>query len=84
MLPSGIPNLPAFLIALRFQCLGPNSTISTACATGTQAIGEAMEVIRRGAADLVITGGAEAVVIDLPIGWILRHARITRELQPIS
>lgn len=68
MLPSGIPNLPAFLIALRFQCLGPNCTISTACATGTQAIGEATEVIRRGAADVVITGGAEALVIDLAIG----------------
>ena len=68
MLPSGIPNLSAFLIALKFQCLGPNSTISTACATGTQAIGEATEVIRRGAADLVVTGGAEAQMIDLAIG----------------
>ncbi len=68
VLPSGIPNLPAFLIALRFKCLGPNCTISTACATGTQAIGEATEVIRRGAADLVITGGAEALVIDIAIG----------------
>jgi 3-oxoacyl-[acyl-carrier-protein] synthase II len=63
-LPSGIPNIPAFLIAQRFQCLGPNATISTACATGTQAIGEAAEVIWRGAADLVITGGAEAIVHD--------------------
>ncbi len=68
MLPSGIPNLPAFLIALKFHCLGPNCTISTACATGTQSIGEAMEVIRRGAADLVITGGVEAQMIDLAIG----------------
>ena len=60
MLPTGIPNIPAFMIALQFQCLGHNNTISTACATGTQAIGEAAEVIRRGAADIVITGGTES------------------------
>ncbi len=64
MIPIGIPNMPAFLIAHRFQCLGPNSTISTACATGTQAIGEAAELIRRGAADVVITGGTEALIKD--------------------
>jgi beta-ketoacyl-acyl-carrier-protein synthase II len=67
-LPFGIPNTPAFLIAERFQCLGPNTTISTACATGTQAIGEAAEVIRRGDADLVITGGTEALLMDWSIG----------------
>jgi 3-oxoacyl-[acyl-carrier-protein] synthase II len=39
--PAGIPNLSAFMIARQFQCLGPNSTIVTACATGTQAVGEA-------------------------------------------
>ena len=62
MLPTGIPNIPSFMIAHRFQCLGPNNTISTACATGTQTIGEAAELIRRGAADVVITGGTEALV----------------------
>lgn len=67
MIPTGIPNIPAFTIALEFQCLGYNSTISTACATGTQAIGEAAEVIRRGAADIVITGGSEAVVTNWAI-----------------
>jgi 3-oxoacyl-[acyl-carrier-protein] synthase II len=67
MLPVGIPNVSAFLIAQRFQCLGPNNTLSTACATGTQAIGEAAELIRRGAADVVITGGTEALVTDWAI-----------------
>jgi 3-oxoacyl-[acyl-carrier-protein] synthase II len=47
--------------------LGPNATISTACATGTQAIGEATEFIRRGSADLVITGGVEALMADWAI-----------------
>ena len=64
VLPSGIPNISAFLIAQRFQCLGPNSTIVTACATGTQTIGEAAVLIRRGLADLVIAGGTEALVRD--------------------
>ena len=67
-LPAAMPNLPAFVMARRFQCLGPNSTISTACATGAQAIGEATEVIRRGAADIVISGGTESVIRDFAIG----------------
>ena len=62
MIPSGIPNIPSFMIAYQFQCQGPNNTISTACATGTQTIGEASELIRRGAADVVITGGSESLV----------------------
>lgn len=68
VLPASIPNLSAFLIAKQFQCLGPNSTITTACATGTQAVGEAAEFIRRGAADVVITGGTEALIRDFAIG----------------
>ncbi len=67
-LPSGIPNVPAFLIAQEFQCLGPNNTTSTACAAGTQAVGEGSEWIRRGAADIVIAGGAEAIVMELVVG----------------
>lgn len=65
--PSGIPNLSAFIIAREFQCLGPNSTITTACATGTQVIGEAAELIRRGVAEVVITGGTEALIRDFAI-----------------
>src|SRR5512137_1276408 len=58
-LPFAIPNLSTFLIAKQFQALGPNSTIVTACATGTQTIGEAAELIWNGKADVVITGGTE-------------------------
>ncbi len=65
--PAGIPNLSAFLIARQFQCLGPNCTIVTACATGTQTIGEAAEYIRRGVADVVIAGGTEALIRDFSI-----------------
>lgn len=66
-IPTGIPNYSAFLVAKHFACLGPNSTIVTACATGTQVVGEAAEFIRRGKADIVIAGGAEAVMKDYAI-----------------
>jgi 3-oxoacyl-[acyl-carrier-protein] synthase II len=66
-LPSGIPNMPAFQIAQEFQCLGPNNTTTTACAASTQAIGDATEWIKRGIADIVITGGVDAIVMDLVI-----------------
>lgn len=66
--PAGIPNLPSFLVARQFHCLGPNSTVATACATGTQAIGDATEFIRRGSADVVIAGGTEALIKDFSIG----------------
>lgn len=62
-----IPNLSAFLIARQFQCLGPNKTIVTACATGTQTIGEAAELVRYGYADVVITGGTESLLKDYSV-----------------
>ncbi len=66
-IPFGIPNLASFLIARQFQCLGHNSTIVTACATGTQTIGEASELIHRGRADVVITGGTESLIKDYAV-----------------
>jgi 3-oxoacyl-(acyl-carrier-protein) synthase len=66
-LPASILNLPAFVITEQFRIHGPSLTISTACATGTQAIGEGAELIRRGSADLVISGGTEAVMRDVAI-----------------
>ena len=74
-IPGAIPNMPAFTIGRKFQCLGPNFTITTACATSTQAIGEAAELIRRGVADIVISGGTEAVIRDFSIvGYIAMRA----------
>jgi beta-ketoacyl-acyl-carrier-protein synthase II len=61
-LPTGLANMPAAQIAKELRCLGPNNTTTTACAAGTQAVGEGAEYIRRGAADLVLAGGTEAVV----------------------
>ena len=66
-IPLGLPNVPAFLISQQFQCLGPNSTVATACATGTQAVGDAFELIRHGRADVIVSGGTEALVTDFAI-----------------
>jgi len=70
-LPCTIPNMAAFAIGRQFQCLGPNFTITTACATSTQALGEACELIRRDRADVVISGGTEAMIRDFAlVGFI--------------
>lgn len=66
-LPASIPNMPSHHVSTDLQALGPSLTISTACATGSQAIGEAGEIIRRGAADIMITGGVEALIRDFCI-----------------
>lgn len=57
-----LPNMPSHHVSLLAGTLGPISTVTAACATGTQALGEAMELIRSGRADLVIGGGVEGLV----------------------
>jgi 3-oxoacyl-[acyl-carrier-protein] synthase II len=63
-LPSALPNMPAFHVTSEFNALGPNTTIATACATGTQTVGEAAHAIRMGRADVIIAGSAEALIQD--------------------
>jgi 3-oxoacyl-[acyl-carrier-protein] synthase II len=60
-----LPNMPAFYIAQRYRAHGFNSTVVTTCAAGTDAIGQATEVIRRGAADVMLAGGADAIISDI-------------------
>lgn len=62
-----IPNIPAHYISKLTGALGPLVCISAACATGTQSIGDAMNLIRYGKADVVFTGGVEAMVLDYGI-----------------
>jgi 3-oxoacyl-[acyl-carrier-protein] synthase II len=64
-------NMPAHHLSLRFQCQAYNGTVVTACASGTQAIGEAAEIIRRGSADLMLAGGAEGMVHEVIIGGFI-------------
>ncbi|MGE5595783.1 MAG: beta-ketoacyl-ACP synthase II [Hyphomicrobiales bacterium] len=58
-------NMAAAQVALQFTLRGYNGTIVTACAAGTQAIGEAAMIIRSGRADVMVTGGCEAAVTQL-------------------
>lgn len=60
-----LANMPGFHVSLDLGCLGPLTTLVTACAAGTQAIGEGMHWIRRGAADVVIAGGTEAQITSI-------------------
>ncbi len=60
--PMMISNMAAGMIALRHDCRGSAQPSVTACASGSNAIGEAMRLIRHGYADAVITGGAEAAI----------------------
>ncbi|MFN2290254.1 MAG: beta-ketoacyl-ACP synthase II [Anaerolineae bacterium] len=76
-------NMPAHHITLAFHCVGYCTTICTACASGTQAIGEATEAIRRGAADLILAGGTEALVNEMSLaGFLSMRALATDNEHP--
>ena len=64
-LAKSLGNMAAAQVALQFNLRGYNGTFVTACAAGTQAIGESMHLIRAGRADIVLTGGCEAAISEL-------------------
>ena len=82
-IPMMLANMASANISRLFGATGYTNTCATACAAGTQAVGEAAEVIRRGAADVVITGGAEAGICELGLGGFCTiHALTTRNDAP--
>ncbi|SNR90308.1 3-oxoacyl-[acyl-carrier-protein] synthase II [Anaerovirgula multivorans] len=66
-IPMMITNIGAGQVSMYFDAKGPNSTIVTACASSTNAVGEAYRIIERGDADIMITGGTEASITPLAI-----------------
>ena len=83
LIPRVLPNMAASNISMQFGLLGHNGTVVTACAAGTQAIGEAAELIRRGAADVVVTGGAESATIEVMVGaFAVMRALTSRNDEP--
>ncbi len=66
-----IPNIPAHHISRVIGALGPLVCISAACATGTHSIGDAMNLIRYNKADVVVTGGVEAMILDYGIAGFI-------------
>jgi len=70
LVPMMIADSAAGLLAIRMGARGPNMAITSACATGTNVIGEASEMIRRGAADVMFAGSSEAAVVALTIAGL--------------
>ncbi len=67
-IPSVIINLAAGQVSIRFGAKGPNSATVTACSASAHAVGDAFEIISRGAADVMIAGGSEAAITPLGVG----------------
>jgi 3-oxoacyl-[acyl-carrier-protein] synthase II len=80
-----IPDTSAGYIAIEFGLRGPNMAIVTACASSANAIGEAAAMIRRGAADVMVAGGAEAAIVPVALaGFNVMDAISTRNDDPPS
>jgi len=78
-----LPNMVSSNVSIALGARGYNSTVATACAGGTTAIGEATEVIRRGAADVMLAGGADAPICEMTlIGMSMIGALSTRNEAP--
>ena len=81
--PMILPNMAAANVSRVTGAKGFNSTTTTACAASNQAMGEALEVIRRGVADVVLAGGAEAGISQLGLaGFAVMRALSTRNDEP--
>lgn len=82
-IPMTIINLTSGQVSIRFGVKGPNSTVATACASGTHSIGNAFKLIQSGVADAMIAGGTEAVITPLGIaGFTSMKALSTRNNEP--
>jgi 3-oxoacyl-[acyl-carrier-protein] synthase II len=82
-IPKVISNLAPGHVAIRYGAKGVNWTPTSACASGTHAIGEAFHLIRRGLQDAVIAGGAEAAITPLGVGgFAAMKALSTRNEEP--
>ena len=83
--PMILPNMAAATVSRYVGAQGYNSTATTACAASNQAMGEALEVLRRGAADVVLAGGTEAGISQLGLaGFAVMRALSTRNDDPTS
>jgi 3-oxoacyl-[acyl-carrier-protein] synthase II len=83
LVPMMIADSAPGMLAIRFGVRGPNMAIATACASGNNAIGEAMDMIRRGSADVMIAGGAEAALVPVAMaGMNVMTALSTRNEDP--
>ena len=83
LIPMMLPDTAAGMVAIYLGVRGPNMAIVTACATGTNAVGEATELIRRGQADVMLAGGSEAAIVPIAMaGLSVMSALSTRNDDP--
>ena len=80
-----LPNIAAAQVAMQFGLRGYNNTVTTACAAGTQALGDAMDIIRLGRADVMVAGSGEAGICELGLaGFAIMRALSTRTDEPLK
>jgi 3-oxoacyl-[acyl-carrier-protein] synthase II len=84
MVPMLMPNASAGHVAMAFGFTGPNECITTACAAGAHAVGEAFRAIRDGWADVCIAGGTEASTLPLCIAGFAQMQALTRNPDPAT
>lgn len=77
LVPMMLPDTPGSNLAIKFGMQGPNLAVVTACATGTNAIGEAGEIIRRGQADVMLAGGCEAAIVPLAMAGLSKMGALS-------
>ncbi len=83
LVPYMIPDMASGYISIQHGLKGPNSCVVTACSTGANAIGDASHVIRRGEADVMVAGGAEAPITEIGLaGFCAARALSTRNDDP--
>ncbi|HWO72957.1 MAG TPA: beta-ketoacyl-ACP synthase II [Dehalococcoidia bacterium] len=79
-----LPNIAAAQVAMQFGLRGYNNTVTTACAASTQALGDALDVIRLGRADVMVAGGGEAGICELGLAaFHIMRALSTRSDDPL-
>jgi len=83
LVPMMIPNMAPGIMAIKYGFRGPNISVVTACASGNNAFADAVRLIQRGDADLIIAGGAESAVTPLSVsGFCAAKALSTRNHEP--
>jgi len=83
LVPMMLPDTSGGMVAINLGIRGPNMAVVTACATGTNAVGEAAEIIRRGSADVMFAGGTEAAIVPVAMaGLNVMTALSTRNDEP--
>ena len=83
-IPMMIANMAAGLIAIRYQCKNTVMPAVTACASGNNALGEAMRAIRHGYADAIIAGGAEATVNEISAAGFTNMQALSLATDPLA